>query len=414
MNVQKKMLNWGGGGNLGKHGFTLVELLVVIAIIGMLIALLLPAVQAAREAARRMQCTNHVKQWTLAVHTFSDAQNRIPNNGWDKMWCVPVNGVDINERPHGVDVFSWRTPLLAFVEQMAFADELAAGIAWAQAQNPYPVQEDCYIGHGAGWRWDYHMGNTSVHGHSNLPFAFIFPILGCPSDGNFNHRANQPNPSNYVGCGGDAMIGWGWGEIRFKRGMFGSGHRDHMGVMTLAVASDGTSNTMCFSETCIGRGDSDRTIKGGVALASIHGSAASICAAMRGQNKQLLGNDFWDWEKGGGAHLGWGDSRNPVSMYQAALPPNSPSCRHWDNDCSQISASSYHPGGVSVSMLDGSVRFVSETVDCGDITKRNGAGNNDQGGTGDQVGYGHQWNGPSTAGVWGAMATPAGGEAKSL
>jgi prepilin-type N-terminal cleavage/methylation domain-containing protein len=104
------------------HGFTLVELLVVIAIIGILIALLLPAVQAAREAARRTQCTNNIKQMSLASLTHNSAHRTLPSGGWCYYWAGDPEGGFTRRQPGG-----WMYNILPFMEGRSL-HQMGAGV----------------------------------------------------------------------------------------------------------------------------------------------------------------------------------------------------------------------------------------------------------------------------------------------
>jgi prepilin-type processing-associated H-X9-DG protein len=236
--------------------------------------------------------------------------------------------------------------------------------------------------------------------------------LGCPSD----RRAVAPLslggtcPSNYVACHGDSIVGHDWGEINLGRGTFMRHNRSSenltgsmgIGTRTLGGIADGLSNTMAISETAIGAGGDN--YRGNLTRSSnvpdLRGAGVGpdVCAATRGQGGNFATGFSGNDRKG----RWWGRYDFQDSLFNATLPPNSPSCDRggWVNP-----PSSFHAGGVNVVMCDGAVRFLSDSISTGNTSRALGypARNSD----------GHHWNGPSTYGVFGAMATPNGGESIS-
>ena len=396
-----RRVNLGGGGDSRNfRGFTLVELLVVIAIIGILIALLLPAVQAAREAARRSQCSSQMRQIGIALHNFHDTYKRLPSEGWDDLLWGSYRHPNVcnGERMDGVDVYSIHASLMAFMEQKQISDTLNSCL-----QKGAEVGDTGYYYVPQPW------GGANIHDAAGNeiqdPFNMSIPTLRCPSDANSvaPSSGTASGPTNYVYNFGDGFAAYDWPA----RGPFWRQH--NCGVRGLESATDGTSNTLAASESVASKPTGgDATVKGAMmnsdSFRDQHLRPAD-CAAYRGSNGMLrlnAGADLWSNKS-----RRWGDCRNTYTIFNPILPPNSPSCVAADEAWALHTASSQHSGGVNCCMLDGSVRFVSDSVDAGQTSLYLGE---DQGWTGDS----YQWSGPSTFGVWGAMGSCSGGETVAL
>jgi prepilin-type N-terminal cleavage/methylation domain-containing protein len=309
-----------------RSAFTLVELLVVIAIIGILVALLLPAVQAARESARRATCTNNLKQLGIAVQNYYDSMRRYPA-----------------ARDTYPMAFSAQAHLLPFCEQL-------------------PVfQMIDFTGQ---------MGATSDYKGYNLPAAqMAIPVFNCPSDVGAVQGGNGALPgvtfggTNYVTCTGTGASASGVinGDYLTANGVFVLTSFGGQGPIRTADIRDGLSNTACFSESTYGNGlaslapaPSPLPRNAPMVLAiDISGSAMDpgTCAATTTYTGQR--GDRWI----NGGYL--------ATAYNHYLIPNSPAfdCLNSANNYGLKGARSWHPAGVNLTLCDGSVRFVSETID---------------------------------------------------
>ncbi|MDR1382860.1 MAG: DUF1559 domain-containing protein [Planctomycetaceae bacterium] len=284
-----------------RRAFTLVELLVVIAIIGILIALLLPAVQAAREAARRMQCSNNLKQWSLAVHTHADAKQ-----GWFNIGACNNDRTVENGRAYRR--ISWPTELWPYVEQQQLFSQYDFGKRFHDAGNI-----DTYRQKIAGYY--------------------------CPSN---NPNSDQGNTDTYWRVMGNYVTNMGNSPLhqsteeqaRFTGAPFGVGH-----VYGLENIADGTSNTAAFSEIIIAAPGGTTDQRGD--FLNDEGSPGFMA-----RDADLTPN-------------------SKVPDYCRICVENvskAPCTKVGANTDVEIAPRSYHTGGVNLGLCDGAVRFVSDTV----------------------------------------------------
>ncbi len=364
------------------RGFTLVELLVVIAIIGILIALLLPAVQAAREAARRSQCTNNIKQLALAMLNYEDTYKHLPPG----MMGTNPSGCAWNSNTGTCNAASPIYHMLPFFEQGPLWDQIWSEVT-DSAGTTYP----------AGGPWVNHAPYP--------PYQLQLHSVLCPSDGQaFQLRAYNAPIANvsYVFSRGDKIYAMSaasygtssWGSNWVPRGMFhGSGGGGS--CVKLADIKDGTSNTAAISERPVYTGNPRKLM--GSYCANVGGleNGPVIAMAFKGPGGELVNCSLPPSHHRIGES--WASGYAMCTGFNTVIPPNGPaaSSSYGEWSWGVFPPQSYHPGGVVLGRGDGSADFVSETIDTGDLS---------------QPEPGILGVTPSPYGIWGALGSLNGGE----
>jgi len=364
-------------------GFTLVELLVVIAIIGVMVGLLLPAVQAAREAARRMSCSNNFKQIGLAMHNYHAAFDRLPTHSTGT--ATPGrNWIDPSDQSNHT-MLSVTVGYLPFMEQQAL---------WEQISNPNTVNL-ATPGVPRTIPWPA-MGPTvtdatNVFGTGNntsyQPWMTEVSALRCPSDPGTG--LPSMGRTNYAACLGDAVDRLHDGPISLNQTPFATAVADlrasGRGMFVTRINTrfrdvlDGLSNTIAGGEIATDLGDSAITTRArGYATPTgfrVDPRWCTMVSATSGVDP--LRPQFWspatiatspsvlvDGNQGRGFR--WASAGHIYNVVNTILPPNNEVCvSTGDTGRGICPPSSRHQGGVHVMMGDGAIRFITNSIEAG-------------------------------------------------
>lgn len=375
-----------------RAGFTLIELLVVIAVIGVIVGLLLPATRSSREAARRMSCSNNMKQLGLGLQNYHFMYKQLPMQ-MGGTYALTNMGRSDAPGNNGWRLSAW-VGVLPFIEQqrlwetISSSEDVFDGSLAYQSMGPAP------------WSAAYEPWRTEV---STLRCSSD-PGAGLPSMGR----------TNYSLCLGDAIQHLDTGQPVFKKGSWSELAEDRVAASARGIfvprkamrfrdVLDGLSNTIMAGEIVTDLGDRDRRSMSPlrIDLRSLLNDPTTCQSLLSGERPT-----FWSesaaFQSGHAGHrrgFRWADGAAYYTSFNTIRPPNTEVClAGYDSGVGPLPPSSRHQGGCHVMMGDGAVVFLTDTIDCGESNR----GTVFHGGEGVQAA-----GSPSPFGLWGALGTRA-------
>ncbi len=314
-----------------RAAFTLVEVLVVVAILATLVGLLLPAVQSARESARRTSCTNNLRQLGLAAANHESARGRFPIGAESRQW---------KERPDFPHQF-FRWSVLAHLSPYYEQEQLLRSL---------DLTVPLYTG----------LTSDSIAPQNKPIVKLTVPLFLCPSDLG-GPVSDLFGPTNYAGCTGS---GAGGGTPFETEGIYGINSQTQPGHVT-----DGLSKTVAFSESILGAGPKAERSRGSITADTGYGFTFTAPLTEPACSRPFYYN-FTDLRG-----FSWANGEYRTTLYNHARGPNSdamdclaalmstPDLARMYAGYGWRAARSRHRGGVNVGMADGAVRFVADEIE---------------------------------------------------